>query len=80
VRGLHRYTRNPMYLAVIGIVLSEALFFASVHLLIYGCILFIAFNIFVVIYEEPTLKKQFGDSYLQYQRKVPRWRVRFKLE
>lgn len=78
VHGLYRYTRNPMYVAVMGILLSEAWFFGSLGILIYAVIAFILFNLFVVYYEEPKLLEQFGDSFKEYQRKVPRWLIRLK--
>src|SRR2546425_7124410 len=73
VRGLYRYVRNPMYWGVLLILLSEALFFASVPLLEYaaGCPLLV--HLFVVLYEEPHLRRRFGDSYALYCQAVHRW-------
>jgi protein-S-isoprenylcysteine O-methyltransferase Ste14 len=31
-----------------------------------------------VLYEEPTLRRQFGESYQEYSRSVPRWVPRFR--
>ncbi len=73
VRGLYRYVRNPMYLSVTTIVLGEALLTRSAALAIYWAGWFVAVNLFVMGYEEPTLRDQFGDSYDEYTRRVPRW-------
>jgi protein-S-isoprenylcysteine O-methyltransferase Ste14 len=73
VQGLYRYVRNPMYLAVSTIVLGEALLARSTALLLYWAFFFTAANLFVLIYEEPTLRRQFGESYERYARSVGRW-------
>jgi protein-S-isoprenylcysteine O-methyltransferase Ste14 len=73
VRGLYRYVRNPMYVGVLLILLGEALFFASWRLLGYAGLVFLAFNLFILLYEEPTLRRQFGESYRRYCASVPRW-------
>jgi protein-S-isoprenylcysteine O-methyltransferase Ste14 len=74
VQGFYRYTRNPMYLAVILVLLSEALLFRSISLLVYAACVFLGFHFFVVFYEEPHLRSQFGDSYAEYCKRIPRWR------
>jgi protein-S-isoprenylcysteine O-methyltransferase Ste14 len=73
VRGLYRFTRNPMYNGVLAAVAGEAWLFRSVALLEYGALMFLIFHLVVVVYEEPTLESQFGDSYRVYRRAVPRW-------
>lgn len=73
VRGLYRYVRNPMYLSVTTIVLGEALISRSIALAVYWAIWFAAVNLFVLGYEEPTLREQFGASYDEYTRRVGRW-------
>lgn len=73
VRGLYRYVRNPMYLAVTLIVLGETLLTGSRGLLIYWIIWFLVVNLFVRFYEEPTLRRQFGQSYDRYAHAVGRW-------
>ena len=78
VRGLYRYVRNPMYLSVTTIVLGEVLLTGSRPLLVYWAIWFAAVNLFVIGYEEPTLRRQFGESYARYTRAVPRWLPRFR--
>ena len=73
VRGLYRYVRNPMYVGVLGVLLGEAALFQSVALLTYTAIWFLFVNLFVIFYEEPTLRGQFGESYEHYRRAVGRW-------
>ena len=73
VRGLYRYVRNPMYLSVTTIVLGEAMLTRSSALLTYWVIWFVCVNLFVIGYEEPTLRQMFGASYDDYARRVGRW-------
>ena len=71
--ALHRYVRNPMYIGVALAILGEAGLFRSVHVAEYAGIMLLVAHVFVVFYEEPTLQRQFGESYEEYRRKVPRW-------
>jgi protein-S-isoprenylcysteine O-methyltransferase Ste14 len=73
VRGLNRYVRNPMYIGVLMMILGQAAFFGSTHVLYYAAFFLLVVNLFVLLYEEPHLRKQFGASYEEYLRTVPRW-------
>jgi protein-S-isoprenylcysteine O-methyltransferase Ste14 len=73
VRGLYRYVRNPMYLSVTMIVLGEVLLTRSTALAMYWVVWFISANLFVMGYEEPTLRHEFGAEYDEYCRQVGRW-------
>jgi protein-S-isoprenylcysteine O-methyltransferase Ste14 len=73
VRGLYRYVRNPMYLSVTTIVLGEAMLTRSSALAVYWVVWFACANLFVIGYEEPTLRQMFGRSYEDYTRRVGRW-------
>jgi protein-S-isoprenylcysteine O-methyltransferase Ste14 len=73
VQGLYRYVRNPMYLSVTMIVLGEALLTGSRALLAYWAVWFLAANLFVIGYEEPTLRRRFGPAYDRYRATVGRW-------
>ncbi len=73
VRGLYRFTRNPMYVGVLSILCGEALWFGSPALLLYALAVFGMFQTFVVVYEEPTLRRLFGADYERYRAGVPRW-------
>ncbi|GAA1962601.1 isoprenylcysteine carboxylmethyltransferase family protein [Microbacterium deminutum] len=73
VTGLYRYVRNPMYVAVLAIILAQAMWFASIAVLIYAAITWASFTAFVIGYEEPTLARSFGDEYVVYRANVHRW-------
>jgi protein-S-isoprenylcysteine O-methyltransferase Ste14 len=73
VRGLYRYVRNPMYLSVTIIVLGEFLVTGSSALAVYWAIWFLCANLFVMGYEEPTLRREFGPSFDEYCQRVGRW-------
>src|SRR5215218_7441953 len=63
VVGPYRYVRNPMYLAVLAIILGQALLFGSGAALVYAAIVLLAVALFVRGYEEPTLEQEYGDEY-----------------
>ena len=71
--ALHRYVRNPMYIGVALVILGQSVIFRSLHLVLYAAAMLTTAHIFVVLYEEPTLLRQFGESYEEYLRTVPRW-------
>jgi protein-S-isoprenylcysteine O-methyltransferase Ste14 len=73
VAGAYRHVRNPMYVAVVAMILGQALFLGSGPVLAYAAIAFVAFHLFVVLYEEPDLRRRFGDDYVAYTRRVRRW-------
>jgi protein-S-isoprenylcysteine O-methyltransferase Ste14 len=73
VRGLYRYVRNPMYVAALLILIGEVVLFESALILIYAAIVFSVFHLWVFFYEEPTLRRKFGESYEKYCRNVSRW-------
>jgi protein-S-isoprenylcysteine O-methyltransferase Ste14 len=73
VGGPFRWIRNPGYVAVVSLVAGQALLFGSGAVLAYAAFLAVAFHLFVVLYEEPTLRRQFGTEYESYCREVPRW-------
>jgi protein-S-isoprenylcysteine O-methyltransferase Ste14 len=73
VRGLYRYVRNPMYLSVATMLLGEILLTRSAPLAAYSAIWFAFVNVFVIGFEEPTLRRQFGASYDEYTHHVGRW-------
>jgi len=73
VSGLFRYVRNPMYVAVVSLVLGQGLFFGSVRVLEYGIAVWVVFYLFVLIYEEPILLNSYGLEYEEFCASVPRW-------
>jgi len=62
-----------MYVGVLLAIFGQALWFGSVATLWYGIGASLFFHLFVVVYEEPTLRRQFGESYAEYRKAVPRW-------
>ena len=73
IRGPYRVVRNPMYLGA-GLALGGAcLFFGSWALLGYAALFFLGTHVFVIAYEEPTLRRMFGQEYEAYCRQVRRW-------
>jgi protein-S-isoprenylcysteine O-methyltransferase Ste14 len=73
VRGLYRYVRNPMYVAVSTILLGEAILTRSIDLVLYWAVFFFLASAFVMLYEEPYLRRRFGASYDEYAAAVGRW-------
>ncbi len=73
VGGLYRYVRNPMYLGVLFFLLGEALFLRYPAFVLYTAIWFGFVNLFVLLYEEPNLRRKFGESYTRYTVAVGRW-------
>ncbi len=78
VTGLYRYVRNPMYLAVVSIVIGQGLLLGSTRVLVYGTLLWLAFHVFVVAYEEPKLRSSFGADYEAFCAGVSRWVPRLR--
>lgn len=73
VSGLYRYSRNPMYVGVMLILIGEAVFWRSPAMALYAAVIFIAFNIFISLHEEPRLRRQFAEEYERYVKRVRRW-------
>lgn len=73
ITGLYRYVRNPMYVAVTAVIFGQALVFGSVRLLEYGMTVAAGFHMFVLLYEEPTLRGNYGLEYEEFCANVPRW-------
>ncbi len=76
VRGLYRYVRNPMYLAVLSVITGQALLFGRPVLLGDAVVTGAAFVAFVWWYEQPALARRYGAQYDAYRRAVPGWRPR----
>lgn len=73
VQGLYRYVRNPMYVGAFTTLIGEVVLFESRHLLVYAVLMLSCFSLFVLLYEEPALRRKFGESYQRYCDEVPRW-------
>lgn len=71
--GPYQVTRNPMYIAVLSILVGESMLYRGFPLLEFTAILAICLHVFVIVYEERVLRRQFGESYSRYCETVPRW-------
>lgn len=78
VTGLYRHVRNPMYVAVVSVILGQALVLGDVRVLGYGLLVWFACHLFVIGYEEPTLRGSFGAEYEAFRANVPRWIPRLR--
>lgn len=76
VAGPYRFVRNPMYLGAAIAMSGAALYFQSLALLGYVGVFLLVVHVFVVTYEEPTLRRTFGEDYDGYCRMVGRWWMR----
>ena len=71
--GAYRFTRNPMYVANLAILAGIAITFRSLVVAGWAAFMALTFHLFVISYEEPTLRDTFGESYEVYRGEVPRW-------
>jgi len=78
VRGLYRYTRNPMYVGVLTVILGWAVLYQATTVLLYAICVGVCFHLFVVLYEERHLARQFGAEYHDYRANVGRWLPHFR--
>jgi protein-S-isoprenylcysteine O-methyltransferase Ste14 len=78
ISGPQRFVRNPMYIAVVVIILGQALILEQAELLWYAALVAVTTATFVRIYEEPTLQRQFGDEYDRYRKAVHAWVPRMR--
>jgi protein-S-isoprenylcysteine O-methyltransferase Ste14 len=78
IRGPYRYVRNPMYLGVSLILLGEVVLTRSGGLFGWWAAWFVMVNLFVLLYEEPTLRDEFGAAYTEYTAAVGRWLPRLR--
>jgi protein-S-isoprenylcysteine O-methyltransferase Ste14 len=67
-----------MYVAGMVILLGHLLWSQAAVLLAYAAFMFLGFHLFVVLYEEPALSRQFGEAYREYCARVPRWLPRLE--
>ena len=78
ITGLYRFVRNPMLVGVILVLSGESILFESSVVVIYMIVGVSSWHLMLVLFEEPQLRKRFGDSYLRYYKEVPRWIPRLK--
>jgi len=73
VTGLYRYVRNPMYVAVVTVILGQSLWLGNLQVLAYGLLVWLACHLFVMVYEEPVLRRTYDGEYETFCSNVPRW-------
>lgn len=73
VKGPYQYVRNPMYVFVALALIGEAVFFETTMLILFAALAVTFLHFWVVIYEEPGLKRKFGEPYERYCERVSRW-------
>jgi protein-S-isoprenylcysteine O-methyltransferase Ste14 len=73
VTGLYRYVRNPMYLGVLVFLFGEAWFYGYGAFALYTLAWLAFVHLNVIVYEEPNLRRKFGESYDRYTASVSRW-------
>jgi protein-S-isoprenylcysteine O-methyltransferase Ste14 len=78
IGGEYRFVRNPMYVAVVGAVLAQAMIFGSLQLVAYAALVWAVMAAFVHWYEEPVLLKSYGEEYQRYRQAVPAWLPRLR--
>jgi protein-S-isoprenylcysteine O-methyltransferase Ste14 len=78
VGGLYRYVRNPMYVAVVGAIVGQALLLGRPVLVVYAAVAGACMAAFVRGYEEPLLAARYGEQYRAYRRAVPGWLPRLR--
>ena len=72
-RGMYAFSRHPMYLSELILMLGWVVFYGSISVLIVTVIAFLFFNYYAMPNEERVLEAHFGDAYRAYKSKVPRW-------
>lgn len=77
IKGLYRYTRNPIYVGAMCVLLGHIVWFGSGLASIYFFFFLLAYQILITFIEEPILRNMFGNEYEEYCKKVPRWILRF---
>jgi protein-S-isoprenylcysteine O-methyltransferase Ste14 len=76
--GLYRFSRNPMYVAVVMILFGWAALFHSAAMLVYALAVAAGFHLRVVFGEERWLKRAHGETWVRYEARVPRWFFRLR--
>ena len=78
VQGPYKYVRNPMISGVLFILTAEALILNSFALFCWALSFFFINCVYFKLFEEKQLEKTFGQSYLEYKKKVPMWIPKWK--
>jgi protein-S-isoprenylcysteine O-methyltransferase Ste14 len=71
--GPYRLSRNPMYIAVVTILVGWCVLWSSPTLIIYTSLFLFGFHLRVRLFEEPWAARRFGAQWQKYRARVPRW-------
>ena len=71
--GMYRYSRNPMYLGLLLLIIAATIWFGTWFGIIISLFFILLINILQIIPEEEALLQIFGEEYLEYKKKVGRW-------
>jgi len=72
-RGMYAFSRHPMYLSELTLLLGWIIFYGSLALVIALVMWFVFFNYYAIPQEERILEAHFGEAYREYKKQVPRW-------
>jgi protein-S-isoprenylcysteine O-methyltransferase Ste14 len=78
IGGVYRYVRNPMYVAVVAVIVGQALVLWQARLLPYAGLALALMVAFVRFHEEPVLLRKYGAAYDRYRHGVPGWWPRLR--
>jgi protein-S-isoprenylcysteine O-methyltransferase Ste14 len=76
--GLYRFVRNPMNVGVVVVLIGETVLFWSADMALYTGVVWLGFDLFIRLYEEPTLRRRHGEEYVRYCARVRRWWPRLR--
>ena len=74
--GVYRWVRNPIAGSAVSMLFAEALAFSSTGIFFLFIVAALVAHLQVTLLEEPLLRKRFGNSYIDYLARVPRWVTR----
>lgn len=72
-RGPYRLTRNPMYLQMVLVCVGSAIILTNIWILLLTPVCGGVLHRFAILPEEAYLEAKFGEEYVSYKRRVPRW-------
>ena len=80
ISGPYRFVRNPMYVGMGIALIGEAIVYPNITWLMLATVvsLWAVVSVFIIEYEEPTLRRMFGADYEAYFRAVRRWIPRLR--
>jgi protein-S-isoprenylcysteine O-methyltransferase Ste14 len=73
VQGPYQFVRNPMYIGALTVLAGHGIWFQAPAMVPYILMVFVAFHLLIVLYEEPSFERRFGEEYRVYRSSVRRW-------